>query len=428
MKNHKATHMILPGRASSAVVAGAAVLLVAVMAMPATAAQSSARSVAMGGAYVGLANGVDAARYNPANLGLDGYARRELELVGMGANITNNSFSLDDYNNYTGAILTDEDKTDILAKIPDQGLTLNADVQASAASVALGSFVFTTAGVGLADVNLNRDILELVLNGNSFGDTVSVTGSYSDAVAYVSSGVSYGVPLYTAGSRQLAVGVTAKYLHGLAVEQIVELEGLAATLETGFEGEGRMIARTATGGSGYAVDLGASLKLNDNYTIGASIRNFVSSLSWSRETEEHSYLFSFDTVTVDNMEEDFVVSESDTRDIESFSTDLPSVMTVGLANTTGSLMWAVDWEQGFRQAAGASSKPRLSLGLEWHGFPLIPLRAGYSVGGNKPSAFSVGSGLATGPVYLDFAAVTGTSISPYSSKGLNLAISTGLYF
>ncbi len=389
---------------------------------------SSARSVAMGEAFTSLATGIDAARYNPANLGLSGYRQTGIELVGAGANITNNSFTLGDYNRYTGAILTDADKLNILHKVPDEGLNLAAEVEASALSLSSGPFVFTASGVGLVDVNLSKDIIDLILNGNSFADTVSITGSHSEAVGYVSVGLSYGRAIYTAGTRQLAVGATFNYLRGLGVERIIELEGMAATYETGFAGDGHLIAQTATGGSGYALDIGAALRLNDDYTVGVRIKNFLSALSWNKNTEEHGYIFSFDTMTVDNMEDDYVVSDDYSKDIPGFSTNLPSVMNVGVANTSGSLLWAVDWEQGFRRAAGSSSKPRLSAGLEWWPISLAPLRAGFSTGGNKATALSLGSGINLTPFYLDFAVVTGVTLSPYSTKGVNLALSTGLHF
>jgi len=390
--------------------------------------RSSARGVAMGEAFIGLAMGIDAARFNPANLGLSGYRQTGIELVGLGANISNNSFTLGEYNDYTGAFLTDSDKNDILDGVPDEGLSIVADIEASALSVSMGSFVFSTSGVGLADVNLNKDIIDLLLNGNSFADTISLTGSHLDAVAYISAGLSYGRSIYKAGTRQLAVGATIKYLRGLAIERIVELEGMAATYETGFAGNGSLIAQTATGGSGYALDVGAALRLNDNYTAGIRIKNFLSSLSWNKETEEHGYIFSFDTMTVDNMEDDYVVSDDYSKDIPGFSTNLPSVINLGIARTSGSLLWAVDWEQGFRRAAGASSKPRISLGIEWWPIRLAPLRTGFSTGGNKSTALSFGSGINLKPFCLDFAIVTGASLSPYSAKGLNFALSTGLYF
>ncbi|MDH4034241.1 MAG: DUF5723 family protein, partial [candidate division Zixibacteria bacterium] len=252
----------------SAACLGVTLLLLAGSAL--AGGQSSARSMAMSGAYMSLASGVDAARYNPANLGFQEYRQTGLELVGVGVNIANNSISLGDYNRYTGAILTDADKREILDKVPDEGLNLIADVEASAFSLSYNSFVFSVTGVGVADVNLSKDIIELVFNGNTFGKEIELTGSYSDAVAYVATGLSYGRQVAKIGHRRLAVGGTFKYIKGLAVEEISELEGGVTTLETGFSGDGRMIARTATGGSGYAVDIGGALELNRDYTVGLS--------------------------------------------------------------------------------------------------------------------------------------------------------------
>jgi len=415
-------------RLIQAIIILAGILAVLVPAKVAAGGRASAKGVAMGEAFIGLATGIDAARYNPANLGLSGYRQTGLELVSLGANISNNSFTLGDYNNYSGAFLTDGDKNDILNGVPDEGLSIVADIEASALSLSAGSFVFSVSGVGLADANVNRDIIDLILNGNSFADTIRLTGSHLDAVAYISAGLSYGTSIYKIGTRQLAVGATIKYLRGLAIERIVELEGMTATYETGFAGNGRLVSRTATGGSGYALDVGAALRLNDNYTAGVRIKNFLSSLSWSKETEEHGYIFSFDTMTVDNMEDDYVVSDDYSKDIPGFSTNLPSVMTLGIARTSGSLLWAVDWEQGFRRAAGASSKPRISFGLEWWPISVAPLRTGFATGGNKNTALSFGSGINLKPFYLDFAMVTGASLSPYSAKGLNFALATGLHF
>lgn len=392
------------------------------------AGQSSARSVAMGGAHLGLAKGVDAARYNPANLGLTSHRSTGVELVGVGANISNNSFTLSDYNKYTGAFLTTEDKEYILGRIPDEGLRLAADVEATALALSTGQFGLTVIGVGRADVNLSRDIFELVLNGNTFADTISVDGSYSDAVSYVSAGLSYGLPIYTSGSRQLAVGATARYLRGIAVEQVTELQGMFATNSTGYSGEGHLVAQTAAGGRGYALDLGGALKLNDHYTLGFKMENFLSRLKWSDEPEEHGYLFSFDTMTVDNMNEDYVVSDDYSQSIDPFTTSLPTVMTVGIANTSGNLVWAVDYQQKFRSENGTSTKPRLAAGIEYSLLRFLPVRAGYATGGDRNAAFSFGSGIRALAFYLDVAAVTGSTFSGYSSKSVHMAVSTGLHF
>lgn len=388
---------------------------------------TSARSVAMGGALTALADGVDAAKFNPANLGLSGYQITSLELISVGINISNNSFTLSDYNNYTGATLSTADKNDIMNKIPKEGLNLRAGAEAAAMSLSLGKYVFSITAVGAADINLNKDILELVFYGNTFSDSISVDGSYSDGLAYVQAGFSYGHQVYQAGQREFSIGTTIKYISGLAVEEMVELNGVAITRMTGFDGQGRMVARTASGGTGYGIDIGAALRLNQHYTIGLRIENALSNISWNKNAEEHVYEFNLDTLTLSNSG-NLVYSTDTTIPIASFSTRLPAVMNAGIANTSGKLRWAIDWQQGFNSAPGSSTKPRLSLGIEWLQLGMMPLRFGMSSGGNKGSSFSFGSGIDLSPVYLDFAAVTGTGFSMYSAKGLKLALSTGIRF
>jgi hypothetical protein len=389
---------------------------------------SSARAVAMGGAYTALASGPAAPRFNPANLGLANYHNTGIEFVGVGASITNNSFSLADYNKYTGAFLTDADKIDILGKVPGEGLKISADVDASTAAIGLGHIALSFSGVAAADINLNKDIVDLILNGNTFADTISVTGSYASGLSYASAGLSYGMSVFQQGSRQIAVGVTGRYLRGVAIQEVTDLQGGIATYASGFDGAGHVIARTAQGGAGYAVDLGAALKLSNNYTVGVKLESFLSRIKWDRETEERGYVFSFDSMNVDNADADYVTSDNYTKDIPAFTTTLPARLTLGFGKTTGRLIWAVDWEQGFRTSPGASTKPRLSTGAELSIIPFLPLRGGYAVGGSGNTALSFGSGLRFFGYYLDVAVVSGSTFSGYSAKGLNLAFSTGILF
>jgi len=389
---------------------------------------SSARAVALGSAYTSLASGIDAARFNPANLGFSSHQKNGLEIAGVGANVTNNSFTLNDYNKFTGAYLTDEDKSYILEQIPTEGLKLSVEADAAALGLSFGNIVFTSSAVAIADINMNKDIMNLFLNGNTYADTINITGSYSEGYAYGSFGLSYGKRLYEAGTRQLAVGATVKYLKGFGIEKVVRLEGMAATYATGFAGQGEAIIQTASGGSGYAVDFGSALQINKNYMVGATIKNFFSSMTWNQDTEEHGYLFNFDTMTVDNMGEDFITSDDYSIAINNFSTTIPSYLNIGFAKTSGELLWAVEWEQGFSSKTGVSTAARLAGGVEWNKLGFMPLRMGYATGGNKNSSFSFGSGLHFSMFYFDYAVVTGNSFSSGSTKGANFALTTGLYF
>jgi hypothetical protein len=390
---------------------------------------SSAKAVAMGGAYMGLAKGINAPLYNPANLGLNGYRTTGIGLVGAGAEISNNSFTLNDYNEYTGALITEDDKTTILNKVPVEGLKIMADVETSAMTVSMGSFVLSFTGHAATDVNLGRDALRLFLNGVGFDDEFTLEGMYSEAVAYASAGLSYGMPIYQSGTRQLSIGTTVKYIRGFGYEEVTELTGGVTTHAYGFEGEGTMKVNTATGGTGYGVDVGAALKLSNSYTLGACITNIVSNITWDKETKEYGYYFQFDTLSVDNIDDDsLVVSEDYDREIESFSSTLPSVLRLGLANTSGKLTWAIDWEQGFRLGASVTTKPRFAFGAQYKLIGLLPFRGGFATGGGKGQVVSGGTGLDLGVFYLDLALSNHSGFDFNETKGLHFAVSTGLNF
>ena len=390
---------------------------------------SAARAVAMGGAHVGLARGVYAPLYNPGNIGLSEYRENSIEVAGAGVQINNNSFTLEDYNEYTGAILSDNDKSVILGKIPAEGLKITAEAEAGAMSVSLGSMVLSINGVAATEVNLGKDALRLFLEGNQLNEEFTLEGMYSEAIAYGSAGLSYGIPVYVAGTRQLALGATVKYIRGFAYEDVVELSGGVVTLASGFAGEGTMIARTATGGSGYGMDIGAALKLNDSYTAGISFSNVLSKITWNHETEEHGYHFELDTLNFDQINDDSIdVSEDWSVPIGDFSTSLPTVMKAGVANIDGRFLWAVDYIQGFKLAAGSSSKPQVAVGLEYRVLGTVPLRAGYSLGGGKGSVVAGGFGVDMSLFHFDIALSNSSTFNLYSTKGLHLALSTGIRF
>jgi len=405
------------------------IILILTATLANAAGLSSARAVAMGGAHMGLAKGVYAPLYNPGNIGINDFRQTGLELAGAGIEIRNNSFTLDDYNQYTGAFLSDEDKSAILGKIPSEGFRVSAIAEAGAVTLSLGSFVFSFNGCAATETDINKDVLSVLFDGNELNQSVNLNGNYSEAIAYASAGISYGRSIYKSGTRQIGLGATVKYIRGIAYEKITEIKGDVITLETGFEGEGTMIAQTATGGNGFGIDIGATLKFNDNYAAGITFENLLSNIGWSNDTQEHYYNFHFDTLTLDNMDDDsIVVSDDYSEDIVGFSSKLPAIMKIGVANTSGKLIWAVDWIQGFKPAAGSSSKPRISAGVEYRLINLLPLRCGYSLGGGRSSALSGGFGIDLGLYYLDIAVANHSLFRMSSTKGMHVAVSTGLLF
>ncbi len=390
---------------------------------------ASARAVGMAGAYTSLARGSDCPSFNPANLALSGGRSSGLQIVGAGIAISNNSFSLDDYNNYTGANLTQEDKDILLDKIPMEGLKVSADADVSALAFGAGNFAFSITGIAAAEINISHEVAELLLNGNTIADTITLDGTYGEGFGIGSANFSYAKKIYKNHNRELAVGATFRYLKGFGYEEITHLNGEAVTLSTGFEGIGSVIARTATGGSGYALDIGGSIQLNQSYTVGVTVFNFLSNVTWSKDTEEHHYTFDFDTLNVGNMSNDDIINSTDTTiAVDNFSTKMPSTIRLGFAKTSGSLLWAVDWEQGFKKAAGSSPKPRITSGAEFRLLSFLPLRAGFGIGGKRGTTYSAGMGIDAAFVYLDFAAANYNAISGASGKGFNFGFNAGIRF
>ncbi|HSG99602.1 MAG TPA: hypothetical protein VLB27_06105, partial [candidate division Zixibacteria bacterium] len=268
------------------------------------------------------------------------------------------------------------------------------------------------------------------LNGNAFDDTISLDGMYGAGWSYGSVDFSFGSPLYTLGNRQLAAGFTFHYIKGLYFADVTEIRGGATTTLTGFSGDGAVIARTAEGGAGYALDLGVALQVNRDYTIGLTLKNVASSITWDQNPEEHGFIFSFDSAYIDNGARDSVIVTDDySTPTASFSSGLPATMRLGVANTTGRFVWALDWEQGFKRAPGVSSKPQFSIGGEYSLLSFLPLRAGYGAGGRYGSHLAFGSGLRLPFLYLDVAVLTaGGATSAYDSKGARFAATAGFNF
>lgn len=394
--------------------------------------ESNPRAMAMGGAYTALGIGLEASATNPANLGLSRNQSFTLDLFSVGLSVKNNSFSLSDYNEYTGQFLTVEDKTEILDRIPSEGLKLNVLTEVSGLNFSIGRLAFNFRGLGASKANFDKDPFELLLFGNAVKSEVNLSDTRGEAYAIGDGALSYGHPLLKWQGGELAIGATVHYLYGIAYEKITHAEGGVATTDDGFVGDGEMIIRSALGGGGTAFDLGVALVFQDNWVFSASWQNIYSKINWNNETEELHYTFDMQPITFDNLadeDSDSLVESSDTTySIAGFSSTIPTVVKLGLSRSYKKLTWAVDWEQGTSSGASQAITPRLSAGLEYRIANFFPVRVGTSFGGDRGSIYSTGFGMYMGPVHLDLAVANNGSFSPGKTKGVHFAFGMGLRF
>ncbi|MFH1842070.1 MAG: DUF5723 family protein [bacterium] len=391
-------------------------------------AQGSVRAYGLAGAYTAAARGIDAVEWNPANLAI-GEGGVSIGLASVAVGLYNNSFSLDRYNEISGATLTEADKNRILADIPADGLRLNADARASVLGFHYGNYAFTIQGIGGGGGNLDKDFFELVLLGNEIGETVSFDDTQGGAYAIGSATLSAGLPVYSGYRSRLSAGVNVRYLYGIYEMHVEEASGSLTTTMTEIQGSANASLVTAAGGSGYGMDLGLALQAPRGWVLGLTVDNLYSHLRWDRDPERRLWSASADTINLMHEDMDEAVVDSDsTYAIDAYSTQLPRRLRLGACNRFGNLIVAMDASQELDHQATNAGKTALAAGVEWRALSFLYPRLGLGVGGTAGSSSAIGLGLRLGPWRLDMAALNRGSLWPNDTKGLGVAVGSSLEF
>ncbi len=391
--------------------------------------ESDARSLGMGGAYTAAARGYQSLQNNPANLGLRDNFKSSWELFSAGAQLRNNAFSLNDYNQYTGAYLTDDDKEEILGKIPSEGLSLNVLSEAGATSFSTNQFAITVTAYAKSDITLPKDPAELILYGNAEIPRVDLGAADGEAWGMADLAVGYGHRVSEWEDGEFTIGIGAHYIRGLIYEEIISAEGYAETGDTSITASGSMQVKSALGGAGYSFDIGMAARFETDYVFSFSILNLVNKVKWDTETEITEYTFSTKAINANTLEEDSIsVSDDTTYSIEPFGQKKPAIVKMGLAWSKNNLLLSVDYEQGFSNTASSSVMPELSTGIEFRPAAWMPIRSGLSFGGIMGGYAAFGFGFDFGVYNFDLAVANQGSLTPNGSKGLLFSISSKFNF
>lgn len=388
--------------------------------------KSNARGMALGGAYSAVARGAEAVNWNPAVLGLRSAPRFSLLLPGAGLAFQNSSFTLNDYRRYNGAVLTEQDKTAILGKIPNEGLGLDFDSGANVLALSVRRFAFAASVASASNLKFSRQFIDLALNGNQFEQTYDFSATDGEGFAAARFAISYGQPVSMPGFRDFALGISLKYLMGLAVAEVTSASGSFLTDFQGLHGNGRVDLRTALGGGGLSLDFGAAGQLSERFALTLGFQNIINNIQWKTEVRNYTYGVRVDSITVERLSETDADSLIDDYSEEAtgtaFNSKLPKQILVGAAYTTRAFVYAFEYIQAFSNAPGVSTKPVLATGIEYRGIPFLPLRLGAALGGNQGALTSLGFGLNFWGFSLNFAsqAYRGFLI-PGTGRGIALA-------
>lgn len=398
---------------------GLMMILATALAAPVQAQSPLALSTA--GASLGLSDGVEALLANPAHLGMPQPTWVQLRVLGVSAGVHSNGLGIDDYRKYNGASLDDNDKDDILAQVPDAGLSLWSEGSASALALRAGSWGLAASGIGSARGNLDREAIDLVLHGNADQPDWSFENSEGDGLAAWQIALSHGRRLFSLNGAPVYGGLTASYVRGLYLARADQVRADLATQTTGLTGEATAQWVTADGGTGLGLDAGLAWQARPNLLVSLSAEHLYHSIKWDSGTERTRYDLVFEDVTIDNFEDSLWESQEITESIESFNDGLPAHVRLGAGLTAGKTRYALESSVWTADRFAASTTPSFSAAVEHTVGRALPLRLGMSVGGRSKFAIGCGSGIHLGAFMWDLGIRFDRALWIGSGSGLSVA-------
>lgn len=339
---------------------------------------------------------------NPAVIGL-GEPVFRLRMAPFTATVGNDAWALTTLDHWVDKYIPRDDRKQLLADIPDDGLGLHMNTSHGAV-LGIGSF---SAHVGVRSIymgNLAPDVFELLFLGNKLNERYTVDSSMG-AVAFGDASVGLGLRV---GSR---IRIGARYhqlLEALYGEQTIKAKGefvhtdeeidLDTAVEMGLtvmhprEGSGAGVGA----GAGSAFDVGAVVQLSDNLSVGVAVLD-IGRIEWS------SVASSKCTIQLDDFDESTDGDDCtlERRD-EQFRWNLPRRYEISAG-------WQLPW--GFHlgtaytltthpKSDGFSIKNHGELGamLVWERFKFMQLGVGTTYGKAAGLSVNAGAGFRLGPL------------------------------
>jgi len=384
-------------------------------------------SLSMGGAYSGVARGVESLAWNPATLGLPRANWFELNFLSLNLNVSNSSLTIDNYKRYFtesghNGFWDESDKDEILDFIPDDGFKTMADLNSNFLGMAFGNFGFSVQFLGKGLGVFPKSPFELILKGN-VRDEFLFDDIDANAFSAVKVSFASGIPItFDKYFDDFAIGFNLSYLYGLGVVEVIDSQGSFFTGDEYLDAFVSVRGRIAQGGKGFSFDLGAAGTMNEKWTFSLALKNLVGGMNWTKQTEEFTVDLEVDSLEIgdpDNIDPEL---HDSTFAINSFTSRIPFVLQLGAAyQLREDLMVSMDIEQAFSNKLGYSDEAQVSIGAQYFPTPMLPLRTGMTVGGKWGFRMGFGFGLHFGVFKFDFAYSMHRALWPTYSTGFSSA-------
>ena len=392
------------------------------------------RCLGMAGSNGAAALGLEYLGRNPAVLASEKDYSLEIIPVAARLKLSNNSFSLKEYDRYftSGGVLSDRDKDDILAMIPENGMLLNAVGGVEAVSFSFSSVGVAFAAEGNGVMNIPKDAAEFLFYGNTRSDNIRFNELETDGWGGIT--VNMGIArklsddMFGALDR-LTAGINFKYIRGLASAEIIRAEGGVVTTDEYILADGLVNFKTSEGGSGFGADIGFTAAAGNNWMFSLGCSNILGGVNWNSGNKMQVFEYNSDSLSAGG-DQEFDPAENDTSySIGDYYTPLNRSLNVAAACRTGDrLLLTAAWNQGINESMGGTCRPRFSVGAEYCPWSFLPLRTGMAYGGRDDLAVGLGMGIRCKALHLDVGYLNHSFDWFRSARSVDLAFSTRLRF
>lgn len=382
-----------------------------------------------------------ASKYNPSFV---------LMIPYIHAGLNNNLVSLGLYNELAPMdTITDEFKSKVLKRIGD-AFTLSEYFSVAPLGLSIGSIGIASRMVQAAQVKVPRDLFRIGLYGVELNTSYDFKTLEGEAIWYQQNTVGFAFK-EKIGGKKVHFGLSGSYIIGLGYVDFQSITGkidvggtyveVADTVRVRYSLPNYLFGlfdTTSTfnpvdllkpAGVGYGFTFGSSFEVTPKFTLGLTVENFLSNIYWNSDSSKIGYAaissrnFDLeDLFRADSLREIF----SDTFHMEraTFRTSLPVLLRVSGRYDFYRLPFRFyfDFEQGFKNTALSSTKPRLSMAFEMNTF--IPLLLGTTFGGGQRPYFSVGTGFQL-PFFFINTGISTRGLSVYDLEGASYTLTMG---
>ena len=430
--------------------------------------RTNLQGVGMARTFTVVARGIDAVGVNPANLGYLDRGTVTFNILNFGIHGGSDFWNQDLYTKYfTGdengkAMFLDEKaKQDIMDAFPSGIAHTSFDFEIKSFAISyqhpsLGGFVFSVTDRAGFNMSVPKDYVQFAFYGNPINSKYDLSDTYFSGVWLREYALSYGrkIPRFVL-MKSMAAGITVKLIQGYGYAELthnntffstndnaeifgkVDYRLKAAGVDFMFSDSSKNFRPfPQPAGLGFGFDIGVSGFIRDELSVGIALVN-IGTVKWSHNTREitgNAQLSIDDPFAGNQLDSLDRALKGKEKNIGSFSAELPTVLRLGAAyqldkapwvgnGFPGELLLAFDYNQGFNNLPGNTTKPRFSLGAEYKPWKWLPIRTGLSVGGTDRLNMGFGFGFLLGFFEWEFATENlGAVLTPGDFRRVSFAM------